>query len=70
MTLSSAAMHNRNGTPACGAFNTGAEKKYFLMRSNASCCSAPQANLASFLRLRIGVKASIFPARLEINLHK
>jgi hypothetical protein len=34
-------MYNRNGTPARGAFNTGAEDKYFLMRSNASCCSAP-----------------------------
>jgi hypothetical protein len=30
MTLSSAAMYNRNGTPACGAFNTGAEDKYFF----------------------------------------
>jgi hypothetical protein len=36
MTLSSAAMYNRNGTPACGAFNTGAEDRYFLMRSNTS----------------------------------
>jgi hypothetical protein len=41
MTLSSAAMYNQNGTPAHGAFNTGAKDKYFLMRSNASCCSAP-----------------------------
>jgi hypothetical protein len=29
MTLSSAAMYNRNGTPACGAFNTGAKDMYF-----------------------------------------
>jgi hypothetical protein len=42
MALSSAAMYNRNGTPARGAFNTGAEDNYFLMRSNASCCSAPK----------------------------
>jgi hypothetical protein len=40
--LSSAAMYNLNGAPTCGAFNTGAEDKYFLMRSNASCCSAPK----------------------------
>jgi hypothetical protein len=70
MTLSSVAMYNRNDTPARGAFNTGVEDKYFLMGSNASCCSAPQANSALFLSRRIGVKASIFPARLEINLHK
>jgi hypothetical protein len=57
-----------NSTPTCGAFNTGAEDKYFLMRSNTSCCSAHHVNLASFLSRRIGVKASIFPARLEINL--
>jgi hypothetical protein len=42
MTLSSSAMYNRNGTPARGAFNMGAEDKYFLMRSNASCYSAPK----------------------------
>jgi hypothetical protein len=36
-----AVMYNLNDTPACGAFNTGAEDKYFLMRSNASYCSAP-----------------------------
>jgi hypothetical protein len=29
MTLSSAAMYNQNGTLARGAFNTGAENKYF-----------------------------------------
>jgi hypothetical protein len=42
ITLSSAAMYNLNGTPTCGAFNTGVEDKYFLMRSNASCSSAPR----------------------------
>jgi hypothetical protein len=40
-TLSSAAIYSLNGTPTCGALNMGAEDKYFLMRSNASCYSAP-----------------------------
>jgi hypothetical protein len=41
ITLSSDAMYNLNGTPACGAFNIGVEDNYFLVRSNASCCSTP-----------------------------
>jgi hypothetical protein len=34
-------MYNQNGTPTCGAFNTEAEDKYFLMRSNASVVLPP-----------------------------
>jgi hypothetical protein len=70
MTLSSTAMYNRNGTPARGAFNTGAEDKYFFNEIKCFLLLCPQANSASFLSRRIGVKASIFSARLEINLHK
>jgi hypothetical protein len=37
-----ATIYNLNDTPSCGAFNTGAENKYFLIRSNVSYYSAPK----------------------------
>jgi hypothetical protein len=69
IALSSAAMYNLNGTPACGAFNMGVEDK-ISNEINASCFFCRQVNSASFLSRRIGVKTSIFSAKIEINLHK
>jgi hypothetical protein len=62
-------MYNLKDTPACGAFNAGAEDKNFPMKSNAYCCS-PLGEFGIILSRRIGVKATIFPPMLEINLHK
>jgi hypothetical protein len=51
-------MYNLNGTPTYGAFNIGAEDKYFLMRSNASCCSTT-SEFDIILSRMIGVESRI-----------
>jgi hypothetical protein len=50
MTLSSAAMYNRNGTPTYGAFNTGAEDKYFFNKIKCILLLCPPSEFGIILK--------------------
>jgi hypothetical protein len=50
MTLSSAAMYNQNGTPACGAFNTGVEDKYFFNEIKCFLLFCPPSEFGIILK--------------------